>query len=65
MKIIDKRIVNQMQEDECKQYEEETLKHLPDCTEKYETVDIELLMSQIPLRSKREETEEETQENAE
>ena len=65
MKIIDKRIVNQMREEEHKQYEEETLKHLPDCIEKYETVDIELLMSQIPLRSKREKTEEETQENAE
>ena len=65
MKITDKRIVNQMQVDEHKQYEEETLKHLPDCAEKYEVVDIKLLMSQIPLRSKREKTEEETQENAE
>jgi len=65
MKITDKRIVNQMQVDEHKRYEEETLKHLPDCTEKYEIVDIELLMSQIPLRSKKGEPEEETQENAE
>jgi hypothetical protein len=56
MKIIDKRIANKMQEDECKQYEEETLKHLPDCAEKYEVVDIKLLMSQIPLRNKREDT---------
>lgn len=56
MKIIDKRLANKMNEDEFKQYEEETLKHLPDCTEKYEVVDIELLMSQIPLRNKREET---------
>jgi len=65
MKITDKRIVDKMQEDERKQYEEEILKHLPDCTEKYEPVDIKLLMSQIPLRSKREVTKEETQENAE
>jgi len=56
MKIIDKRIANKMNFDECKQYEEKTLKHLPDCAEKYEVVDIELLMSQIPLRNKREET---------
>lgn len=56
MKIIDKRIANKMQENECKQYEEETLKHLPDCSEKYEVVDIKLLMSQIPLRNKREDT---------
>jgi len=65
MKITDKRIVDKMQEDERKQYEEEILKHLPDCTEKYEHVDIKLLMSQIPLRRKREVTKEETQENAE
>ena len=58
MKIIDKRIVDKMQEDERKQYEEEILKHLPDCTEKYELVDIKLLMSQIPLRSKRKVAEE-------
>ncbi len=65
MKMIDKRTVNKMQEDEHKQYEEEILKHLPDCTEKYELVDIKLLMSQIPLRSKRKVAEEETQEDAE
>ena len=65
MKVIDKRIANKMQGDERKKYEEEILKHLPDCTEKYEPVDIKLLMSQIPLRSKREKTEEETQENDE
>ncbi len=65
MKIIDKRMANKMREDERKQYEEEILKHLPDCTEKYELVDIELLMSQIPLRSKREATQEKSQENDE
>jgi len=65
MKTIDKRTVNKMQENERKQYEEEILKHLPDCTEKYELVDIKLLMSQIPFRSKRKVTEEETQEDAE
>ena len=63
MKITDKRIVDKMQEDERKQYEEEILKHLPDCTEKYEPVDIKLLMSQIPLRSKKEESQEEVEED--
>lgn len=61
MKTIDKRIVHKMQEDKQKQYEDEILKHLPDCTEKYELVDIKLLMSQIPFRKKREATEEEIQ----
>ena len=58
MELLDKRIVNRMQENERKQYIEETLKHLPDCSEKSEFVDIELLMSQIPLRSKKEEIQE-------
>lgn len=63
MKIIDKRIVHKMQEDEHKQYKDEILKHLPDCSEKCELVDITVLMSQIPSRNQRETTEEEIQEN--
>jgi len=55
MEILDKRVVDQMQEDERKRYEEETLKHLSDCSDKSEFVDIELLLLKIPLRSKNEE----------
>ena len=51
MKILDKRIVNLMQKEEFKHYAEESLKNLPDCSDKCEYVDIELLMSQIPLRN--------------
>jgi hypothetical protein len=65
MKTIDKRIVNKMHDNERKQYEGDILKHLTDCTEKYELVDIKLLMSQIPFRNKREEIQEDIQENAE
>ena len=65
MKTIDKRIVNKMPDNKRKQYEGDMLKHLSDCTEKYERVDIELLMSQIPLRSKREKLKEDIQDNAE
>lgn len=57
MEIFDKRAVKQMQENERKRYEEETLKHLPDCGDKCEFIDIELLMSKIPLRSKNEESQ--------
>ena len=64
MKIIDKRILDKLPEDERKQHEEEILKHLPDCSEKYELVDIDLLMSQIPLRSKKEESQEDVEEDA-
>ena len=54
MDILDKRIINRMQEDEVQHYQEELLKQLPDLTEKYEQVDIALLLSQIPSREKRE-----------
>ncbi|KPJ59249.1 MAG: hypothetical protein AMJ42_02130 [Deltaproteobacteria bacterium DG_8] len=55
MEVLDKRAIDQMQEDERKRYEEEILKHLPDCSDKCEFVDSELLMSKIPLKSKDEE----------
>ncbi len=54
MKILDKRIVNLMQKEEFKHYAEESLKNLPDCSDKCEYVDIELLMAQIPSRNKKE-----------
>ena len=54
MNVLDKRIVNRMQEDEIQHYQEELLKQLPDLSEKCEQVDIALLLSQIPSREKRE-----------
>ena len=54
MNVLDKRIVNRMQEDEILHYQEELLKQLPDLTDKCEQVDIALLLSQIPSREKRE-----------
>lgn len=58
MENLDKRAVDRMQEDKRKQYMEETLKHLPDCGEKCEFVDIELLLSQVPPRSGNKEPQE-------
>ena len=52
--MLDKRIINRMQEDEVQHYQDELLKQLPDLSEKYEQVDISLLLSQIPSREKRE-----------
>ena len=52
--MIDKRIVNRMQEDDSQHYQEELLKQLPDLSEKCEQVDVALLLSQIPSREKRE-----------
>ena len=54
MDILDKRIINRMQEDEAQHYQEELLKQLPDLSENCEQVDISLLLSQIPSREKRE-----------
>jgi len=66
MKILDKRIANLMQEEEFNHYAEESLKNIPDCSDKCEYVDIELLMSQIPLRNKKETPDkEEIEENTE
>ena len=53
MNVLDKRIINRMQEDEVQHYQEELLKQLPDVSEKCERVDIALLLSQIPSRDKR------------
>ena len=54
MDILDKRIINRMQEDEVQHYQEELLKQLPDLSESCEQVDIALLLSQIPSREQRE-----------
>ena len=54
MDILDKRIINRMQEDEAQHYQKELLKQLPDLSENCEQVDISLLLSQIPSREKRE-----------
>jgi len=53
MNVIDKRILNRLQEDEVQHYQEELLKQLPDVSEKCERVDVALLLSQIPSRDKR------------
>jgi len=65
MKPLDKRIEHLMQEEELTQHYEASLKNLPDCGDKCEYVDIALLMSQIPLRSKKGNPKKEIQENAE
>jgi hypothetical protein len=65
MKIQDRRILDKLSEDERKHYEEETLKHLPDCSEKREIVDVELIMSQIPLKGRKEKSQEEPQKSDE
>ncbi len=54
MDILDKRIIHRMQEEEVQHYQEELLQQLPDLSEKYEQVDIALLLSQIPSRGKQE-----------
>ena len=65
MKIIDRRLLDKMPEHDRKLHEEEALKHLPDCSEKCELVDVELLMSQIPLKGRQEVPREESQKNEE
>ncbi len=61
MEILDRRTLDKMPEDERKRYEEDILKHLPDCSEKCESVDMNLLMSQIPLKGRKEDPQEESQ----
>jgi hypothetical protein len=65
MKIQDRRILDKLSEDERKQYEEEILTHLADCSEKREIVDVELIMSQIPLKGRKEKSQEEPQKSDE
>jgi hypothetical protein len=63
MEILDKRIVTRLQEGELIHYQEELLKHLPDCAEKVERVDCGLLLSQIPSRNNQAALQEEAQED--
>jgi hypothetical protein len=65
MEVIDKRIVNRMSFAERMQYEEEIYTQLPDCMDKCEHIDIELLMAQIPLRGRIEEVPPQVQEQGE
>ena len=65
MEVIDKRIVNRMSFAERMQYEEEIHTKLPDCMDKCEHIDIELLMAQIPLRGRIEEALPQAQEESE
>ena len=52
--MLDKRIINRLQEGEVQHYQEELLQQLPDLSEKCEQVDVALLLSQIPSREKQE-----------
>ena len=63
MEVLDKRIVTRLQEDELLHYQEELMKHLPDCAEKAERVDCGLLLSQIPSRNNPAALQEEPQED--
>lgn len=65
MKVFDKRIVNRMSFEERMQYEEEIHTKLPDCGDKCEHIDIELLMAQIPLRERKEEVSPQIQKKSE
>jgi len=61
MEMLDKRTLDKMPEDERKQYEKELLKHLPDCSDKCDLVDVEVLMTKISLRGKPEDPQENSQ----
>jgi hypothetical protein len=50
MKVLDKRLLGRMQEDERRQYEQELSKNLPDLLEFSEFVDTHLLTAQLPSR---------------
>ena len=63
MKLLDKRTTNRMSEEELKKYQEELSKELPDLTENCESVDIALLLSQLPLRGKHEALQDEDSPN--
>ena len=60
MKVLDKRILGRMQEDERRQYEQELSKQLPDLLEVSEFVDTHLLAAQLPSRKQKEPAQEES-----
>lgn len=53
MKVLDKRILGRMQEDERRQYEQELSSNLPDLLELSEFVDTHLLTAQLPSRKQK------------
>jgi len=60
MKVLDKRILGRMQEDERRQYEQELSKQLPDLLEFSEFVDTHLLAAQLPSHKQKEPAQEES-----
>jgi len=60
MKVLDKRILGRMQEDERRQYEQELSKQLPDLLEFSEFVDTHLLAAQLPSRKQKEPAQDES-----
>jgi len=59
MKVLDKRILGRMQEDERRQYEQDLSRNLPDLLEFSEFVDTNLLAAQLPSRKQKAESQEE------
>jgi hypothetical protein len=53
MKVLDKRLLGRMQEDERRQYEQELSGNLPDLLEFSEFVDTHLLTAQLPSRKQK------------
>ena len=53
MKVLDKRILGRMQEDERRQYEQELSSNLPDLLEFSEFVDTHPLTAQLPSRKQK------------
>jgi len=53
MKVLDKRIIGRMQDDERRQYEQELSGNLPDLLECSEFVDSHLLTAQLPSRKQK------------
>jgi hypothetical protein len=60
MKVLDKRILGRMQEDERRHYEQELSKQLPDLLEFSEFVDTHLLAAQLPSHKQKEPAPEES-----
>ena len=60
MKVLDKRILGRMQEDERRHYEQELSKQLPDLLEFSEFVDTHLLTAQLPSRKQKEPAQDES-----
>jgi hypothetical protein len=57
MKVLDKRLLGRMQEDERRQYEQELSSNLPDLLEFSEFVDTHILTAQLPSRKQKAESQ--------